>query len=250
MELVESATRGNGLLEGRIVVVTGGSRGIGRGIVERFLSEGAHVTSLSPSGRSVEAGARHARGIACDVSDEASVQGAFELVRSEHGRIDVLVNNAGIADPAYLHEMTEGQFRRVIDVDLVGPWLCMREALVTMRAARSGVIVNIASVAGHSGNPRQGNYVAAKAGLVGLTKVAARENAAAGIRVNAIGPGLIETEMTAEIPREIHDRLLESIPMGRAGLPDEIAQAALFLASDMSSYVTGALILVSGGRGI
>jgi len=240
----------SGLLADRVAIVTGGTKGIGRGIVERFLADGAHVACLSRSGGSVEAEGRLARGIACDVADEASVQAAFTEVREQHGRVDVLVNNAGIADPAYLHEMTLDQFRTVLDVDLVGPWLCMREALLTMRAAGSGVIVNIASIAGRSGNPRQGNYVAAKAGLVSLTKVAARENAGAGIRVNAVAPGLIETEMTAQIPPDVHDRLLESIPMGRPGLPGEIAQAAVFLASDMSSYVTGATIMVSGGRGI
>lgn len=240
----------SGLLKGRVAVVTGGNRGIGRGIVERFLAEGAVVINLSASGATVDSGSRVARGIRCDVSDEHQVQGAFAQVMASHGRIDVLVNNAGIADPAYLHEMTLEQFRAVVDVNLVGLWLCTREALRVMRPAGAGSIVNIASIAGQSGNPRQGNYAASKAGVVGLTRTAARENAASGIRVNAVAPGLVDTEMTAEIPAEIRQRLVDSIPMGRAGTADEMARAVLFLASDLSAYVTGSTLMASGGRGL
>ncbi|MCL8250413.1 SDR family oxidoreductase [Aeromicrobium fastidiosum] len=228
-----------------MAVVTGGTRGIGRAIVETFTSHGAVVVALSATGRDVS-GIDSRR---CDVSDEASVATTFAAVVSQHERIDVLVNNAGTAVDSVIHRGSLEDFRHVLDVNLQGTWLCTREALRHMRARDGGgTIVNVASIAAKAGNLGQAAYASSKAGVEALTRTTAREGARHGIRANAIRPGLISTDMTAGMPQHSWDDKLASIPLARAGRPREVAQAALFLASDMSSYVTGVVLDVAGGR--
>lgn len=232
------------LLEGRIAVVTGGTRGIGRAIAAAFVEHGATVVALGASEQQRDTNIRQ-----CDVSNEESVISTFQSILADHGRVDVLVNNAGIAIDSVIHRSSLDDFRRVVDVNLQGTWLCTREALRHMRERDgSGAIVNITSIASKAGNLGQASYVSSKAGMEGLTRTTAREGARYGIRANAIRPGLISTDMTAAIPSHSWDEKLASIPMARAGTPDEVAQVAVFLASDMSSYVTGAVLDVTGGR--
>lgn len=240
------------LLAGRVAVVTGAARGIGHAIAVRFAEQGATVCLTDLDEAAVQAAANalgpgHV-GIRCDVADEADVVAAFASARADLGSIDVVVNNAGITRDGMLHRMELDDFRAVIDVHLQGTWLCSREAVRHMRGADGGTIVNLSSVSGKVGNLGQSNYAAAKAGIVGLTKSTAREGARHGIRANAIQPGLIRTAMTTAMPDDVWDDKLESIPLGRAGEPAEVADVALFLASDLSSYVTGAVIEVGGGR--
>lgn len=243
------------MLQDRIAIVTGAAQGLGRAIAERFAGQGARVVVAdldADASRSTaaELGSDHL-GIACDVTSEAAVQALFTEAIEAYGRVDVLVNNAGITRDAMIHRMELDQFRQVMDVHLQGSWLGTREALTHMRAREGGgAIVNLSSISGKVGNMGQTNYSAAKAGMVGLTKASAKEGARFGIRVNAIQPGLIATAMTAAMPAEVLAEREKMIPLGRAGQPSEIADAALFLASDLSSYVTGAVLEVTGGRGM
>jgi 3-oxoacyl-[acyl-carrier protein] reductase len=233
------------LLDGRVAVVTGGTRGIGRAIATTFSAHGATVVALGTSEQQhTDIDTRK-----CDVADEESVVTTFRSVLADHGRIDVLVNNAGVAIDSVIHRGSLEDFRRVVDVNLQGTWLCTREALRHMRDRDGGgAIVNVASIASKAGNLGQAAYVSSKAGVEALTRTTAREGARHGIRANAIRPGLISTDMTAGIPQRSWDDKLASIPMARPGDPAEVAEVALFLASDMSSYVTGAVLDVAGGR--
>jgi 3-oxoacyl-[acyl-carrier protein] reductase len=245
------------LLPDRVAVVTGAAQGIGLSIAERFLTEGAVVVIADLN----EATARHAasqlsalgkvEGLACDVTDEAAVDRLFDDVIARQGYVDVLVNNAGITRDRMIHRMPLEAFRQVVDVHLQGSWLATRAAMRHMREREGGgSIINISSIAGKIGNLGQTNYAAAKAGLVGLTKAAAREGGRFGIRVNAVQPGLIRTAMTEALSPEAWKEKLADIPLGRAGEPREVADVCLFLASDLSRYVTGAVIEVTGGRGM
>jgi 3-oxoacyl-[acyl-carrier protein] reductase len=244
---------GGQLLAGKVALVTGGSRGIGSAICRQLVEEGARVVSVA-SGvprPHIEDDPRRSRlHLRCDVADEADVQRCIEQAVDEFGDIDVLVNNAGISRDGMIHRMELAAFRRVIEVNLQGAWLMTRSVLEVMRRGNGGSIVNLSSVAGDKGNLGQSSYAASKAGVEALTKVTAREGAAFGIRANAIRPGLIATEMTEAMPKHVWEEKLATIPLSRAGLPSEVASVALFLASDLSSYVTGATIDVSGGRGI
>jgi 3-oxoacyl-[acyl-carrier protein] reductase len=235
------------LLSGRVAVVTGGTRGIGRAICERFVEAGASVVAL---GREAQPGENQSDqvGLRCDVADEDSVAQAFAHVMRTYGRVDILVNNAGITIDGLIHRGELADFRSVVDVNLQGTWLCTREALRVMRTVGAGSIVNIASISGKVGNVGQGAYAASKAAVVALTKTTAREGSRHGIRANAIRPGLISTDMTAALAPDAWREKLESIPLARAGEPREVADAALFLASDLASYVTGAVLDVAGGR--
>ena len=243
------------LLTDRTAIVTGAAQGLGRAIAERFAEQGARVVVAdldadASRATAAELGDAHL-GVACDVTDEGAVQAMFAAALDRFGDVHVVINNAGITRDAMIHKMELDQFRQVIDVHLQGSWLATREALTHMRSRDGGgAIVNLSSISGKVGNLGQTNYSAAKAGLVGLTKAAAKEGARFGIRVNAIQPGLIETAMTAAMPADVLAEREKMIPLGRAGRPDEVADAALYLASDLSSYVTGAVLEVTGGRGM
>jgi 3-oxoacyl-[acyl-carrier protein] reductase len=244
------------LLQDRIAIVTGAARGLGLAIAERYLEQGARVVLADLDADEADAAAtaladERAHGAACDVTDEDDVQRLFDGTVERYGRVDVLVNNAGITRDAAAHKMSLEQFRQVIDVHLQGTWLGTRAALTHMRGREGGgAIVNLSSLSGKIGNFGQTNYSAAKAGIVGLTKASAKEGARFGIRVNAIQPGLIRTAMTDAMPQDVVAERIAGIPLGRMGEPGEIADVALFLASDLSSYVTGAVVEVTGGRGM
>lgn len=243
------------LLTGQTAVVTGGAQGLGLAIAERFIAEGARVVlgdlDLAATQAAVDklGGADVALAVACDVTKAADVEGLVAAAMEHFGGLDVMVNNAGITRDATLRKMALADFRAVVDVHLTGAWNGTRYAAEAMRAhGQGGSIVNISSIAGKVGNFGQTNYSAAKAGLVGLTKASAKELARAGIRVNAVQPGLIRTAMTEAMPQAAWDAKLAEIPMTRAGEPAEVAQVVLFLASGMASYITGSVVEVTGGR--
>ncbi len=242
------------LLDGRTAVVTGGAQGIGFAIAQRYVAEGARVVigdlDLQAGEAAVDrlGGRDVARAVRCDVTNAEEVDALVASAVSEFGGLDVMVNNAGITRDATMRKMTEEQFDQVIAVHLKGTWNGTRKAAAIMRENGSGAIVNISSLSGKVGLAGQTNYSAAKAGIVGLTKAAAKELAHLGVRINAIQPGLIRSAMTEAMPQKIWDAKLAEIPMGRAGEPSEVASVALFLASDLSSYMTGTVLEVTGGR--
>ena len=242
------------LLDGRTAVVTGGAQGIGFAIAQRYVAEGARVVigdlDLGASEAAVDrlGGRDFARAVRCDVTNADEVDALVATAVSEFDGLDVMVNNAGITRDATMRKMTEEQFDQVIAVHLKGTWNGTRKAAAIMRENESGAIVNISSLSGKVGLAGQTNYSAAKAGIVGLTKAAAKELAHLGVRINAIQPGLIRSAMTEAMPQKIWDAKLAEIPMGRAGEPSEVASVALFLASDLSSYMTDTVLEVTGGR--
>jgi 3-oxoacyl-[acyl-carrier protein] reductase len=244
------------LLDGRTAVITGGAQGIGFAIAERFVAEGARVVlgDLNPDATDAAVaalgGPAVAKAVSCDVTDAGQVEALVGAAVDTFGSLDIMVNNAGITRDATMRKMTEDQFDQVISVHLKGSWNGTRLAANIMREAKSGAIVNISSISGKVGLIGQTNYSAAKAGIVGLTKAAAKEVAHLGVRVNAIQPGLIRSAMTEAMPQRIWDQKLAEIPMARAGEPSEVAAVALFLASDLSSYMTGTVLEVTGGRHI
>ncbi len=244
------------LLAGRTAIVTGGARGLGYATAEVFIAEGARVVlgdlDADRTREAAEAlgGADVARAVRCDVTSAADVDALVAAAVADFGRLDVMVNNAGITRDATLRRMTEQQFDEVIAVHLKGTWNGTRSAAAVMREQGGGAIVNMSSISGKVGLVGQTNYSAAKAGIVGMTKAAAKELAHLGVRVNAIQPGLIRSAMTEAMPQRIWDAKLAEVPMGRAGEPREVATVALFLASDLSSYMTGTVLEVTGGRHI
>ncbi|MBI3224222.1 MAG: 3-oxoacyl-ACP reductase FabG [Mycolicibacterium cosmeticum] len=244
------------LLDGRTAVITGGAQGIGFAIAERFIAEGARVVLGDLNPEATEAavaqlgGAGVAHAVRADVTSAADVQALVTAAVDTFGSLDIMVNNAGITRDATMRKMTEEQFDQVIDVHLKGCWNGTRLAANIMREAKSGAIINISSISGKVGLIGQTNYSAAKAGIVGLTKAAAKEVAHLGVRINAIQPGLIRSAMTEAMPQRIWDQKLAEIPMARAAEPSEVASVAAFLASDMSSYMTGCVLEVTGGRHI
>ena len=243
-----------GLLEGKVALVTGGAQGLGLAIAQRFTDEGATVVVAdldADAAAEAAAGLDGASSVRANVVDEDDVQAMVANAVDTHGRLDVLVNNAGITRDKSLGKMTLEMFRQVIDVHLQGTWLGSRAAFGVLREqGTGGAIVNMSSVSGKVGNFGQTNYSAAKAGIVGMTKALAKEGARFDIRVNAVMPGLIRTAMTDAMPDDVVAQRLEDIPLGRMGEPDEVAKAALFLASDLSSYSTGTVVEVTGGRHI
>jgi 3-oxoacyl-[acyl-carrier protein] reductase len=244
------------LLAERIAVITGGAQGLGYAIAQRFIAEGARVMLGDLNIDATRAAAEKlgvpgvVRAFACDVTSGAAVDDLVAAAVEEFGSLDIMVNNAGITRDATLRKMTEQQFDDVISVHLKGTWNGTRSAAAIMRERGSGAIINMSSISGKVGFVGQTNYSAAKAGIVGLTKAAAKELAHLGVRVNAIAPGLIRSAMTEAMPQRIWDAKLAEVPMGRAGEPSEVAAVALFLASDMSSYMTGTVLEVTGGRHI
>ncbi len=239
----------------RVVVVTGGSRGIGREICSTFAADGSTVyfnyVSADTAARETEAIIRNqggtATGFQADVSSEESVTGFIRQVVEAEGRIDVLVNNAGVTRDSLVVRMKASDWDTVLDVNLKGAFLCIKAVTKPMMKQRYGRIINLSSVVGAAGNPGQANYVASKAGIIGLTKSVARELATRGITVNAVAPGFVETDMTHELPEKARAAMLQTIPLGRPGTPREIAATVAFLASDNAAYITGQTIHVSGG---
>ncbi len=241
-----------GLLDGKVALVTGGAQGLGLAIAQRFAAEGATLVVADLDGdAAAEAAATidGATSVRANVVSHEDVMAMIAHPFDAHGRLDILVNNAGITRDKSLKNMTLDDFRLVMDVHLQGTWLGIKEAFPRMREqGDGGAIVNMSSVSGKVGNFGQTNYSAAKAGIVGMTKAAAKEGARHGIRVNCVMPGLIRSAMTEAMPQDAWDSKMADIPMGRAGEPDEVAGAALFLASDLSSYSTGITVEVTGGR--
>ena len=243
------------MLSGKTAVVTGASRGIGRAIAEKLAAEGAFVVinynGSKEAAETVLAGIRAAGGdgcvMQCNVSDFAACEAWMKEILALYGKIDILVNNAGITKDGLLMGMSEEAFDRVIETNLKGTFNCIRFAARPMIRQKSGCIINMASVVGVAGNAGQANYAASKAGVIGLTKTAARELASRGIRVNAIAPGFIETDMTTALPEAVRAEMAKGIPVGRAGSPEDVADAVAFFTAEQSSYLTGQVLCVDGG---
>lgn len=240
--------------EGRVAIVTGGTRGIGRAVAQCLAEDGASVvvsgldaTRLAAATRELEGLGVPVLGVVADVSRREDVERLVDQTKERFARIDVLVNNAGITRDALLVRMKDEDWDRVLEVNLRGAFLMTRAATKVMMRQKAGRIINISSAAGAMGNPGQANYSAAKAGLIGLTKSAARELARWGILVNAVAPGLIETDMATAMPVEAREALLAQVPLGRIGSGREIAEVVRFLAGDGATYVTGQVFHVNGG---
>jgi 3-oxoacyl-[acyl-carrier protein] reductase len=239
----------------RTIIVTGGSRGIGKAICLAFANPDTKIffnyasdrTSAEETEKMVSEKGGWAQGICVDISKESQVVDFFRRIVEDTGRVDVLINNAGITRDNLLVRMKESDWDDVIDTNLKGTFNCMKIAAKSMMKQRYGRIVNITSVVGFSGNPGQANYSASKAGIIGLTKSAAKELASRGITVNAVAPGFVETDMTEALPESAKTAMIQQIPLARAAKPEEIAPAVVFLASEGARYITGQVIHVNGG---
>ncbi|MCH5641561.1 3-oxoacyl-ACP reductase FabG [Gordonia sp. ABSL49_1] len=242
------------LLKDQTAVITGAAQGIGFAIAQLFVDEGARVIIGDINAEAAEkaavelGGAGVGVGVRCDVTVGDDVDALLAAAAEHFGPVDVMVNNAGITRDATMRTMTEEQFDQVINVHLKGTWNGTRKAAAIMRERKSGAIVNLSSLSGKVGMVGQTNYSAAKAGIVGMTKAAAKELAHHGVRVNAIQPGLIRSAMTEAMPQKAWDQKMAEIPMARAGEVTEVASVALFLATHLSSYMTGTVMEVTGGR--
>ena len=238
-------------LSGRVALVTGGARGIGSAIARHLYEAGAHVGITDLKGASEAAaqltGKATAFGAAADVADMAQLEEAAKSVEAALGPIDILVNNAGITRDTLLMRMAEEDWDLVLRVNLKGTFLATKVVSRGMMKRRWGRIINIASVVGLRGNAGQANYSASKAGVIGFTKTMARELASRNVLVNAIAPGFIDTEMTKGLSEAVREELMRQIPLARLGSPDDVARAALFLASDLADYITGQVVVVDGG---
>ena len=241
-------------LKDRVVIVTGAGQGIGRATALRFAREEATVVIAEvneSSGRDVASristSGKESLYLPVDITERGSVQEMVSNVKKEFGRIDVLVNNAGVIQDNTLKQMTDEEFDRVIRVNIRGTYVCTQEVSVIMREQGSGVILNAASVVALYGNFGQTNYVASKSGIIGMTKVWARELGKDGIRVNAVAPGFIQTDMVKNIPEKVMTKMVEKVPLRRIGTPEEVAGVYCFLASEDASYINGAVLSVDGG---
>ncbi|MBI4597799.1 MAG: 3-oxoacyl-[acyl-carrier-protein] reductase [Candidatus Omnitrophica bacterium] len=241
-------------LNTQVAIVTGGARGIGREIALVLAGQGADVALFDVHAEQLEATTaelrglgRRAEGFVVDVTNGAAVDEGVGKVLDKLGRIDILINNAGITKDGLLIRMDDAQWDRVLNINLKGTFLCTRAVAKHMLKQRRGRIVSIASVVGIFGNPGQANYAASKAGIIGFTKAVAKELASRGITCNAIAPGFIKTEMTEALPEDAKQRLMSAIPLGTLGQPQDVAQAALFLVSDAARYITGHVLVVDGG---
>lgn len=246
------------MLEGKVALVTGASRGIGRAIAKRLAEMGAKVIVNYAGSRElaeecvgeITAAGGDAECVQCDVSDFNACGEMIKEILKKHGKLDVLVNNAGITRDGLILGMSEEDYDRVLDVNLKGAFNTIRHGSKAFLRQKSGRIINVSSVSGVAGNPGQANYCAAKAGMIGLTKSVARELASRGICVNAVAPGWIDTDMTQNLPEKAKEALLGRIPMGRIGSPRDVAEVVAFLAGDEAGYVTGQVICVDGGMAI
>lgn len=238
-----------GKLEGKLAVVTGASGGLGSAIVEEFLQEGAVVAAVchTREGRLTEMASEQLHIFHMDVCDVEVVRTVCSQIVSTLGNPEILVNNAGVSDSALFFAMEDQVWDKVLQADLYGPRNVTRQLLLSMVRKKKGSIINMSSVSGLAGAVGQANYCAAKAGLIGMTKALAREMAGKKIRVNAIAPGYIDTEMVAAIPEEQREQFRKSIPMKRFGKPEEVAKLAVFLASEDASYITGQTFVIDGG---
>jgi len=241
-------------LKDKVAVVTGASQGIGRDTALALAEAGAKVAAaarneekLAALVSEIRAAGGEAFALKMDVADADQVKAGFKQVVDKFGRLDILVNNAAVTRDGLAMRMKKDDWDTVLETNLTGAHLCIQQALATMMRARAGRIINISSVVAQSGNPGQANYVAAKAGLIGLTKAIAVEMASRGITVNAVAPGFIETPMTDILPEQVKEALKTRIPLGRMGRPRDVAAAIVFLASDEAGYITGHVLNVNGG---
>ena len=243
------------LLENKGAVVTGGSRGIGRAVAEALAAEGAtvaviyagNIKAAEDTVRTIEAAGGKAFAVQCDVADEDAVTDMVKMVHEKLGTIDIFVNNAGITRDGLLMRMKREDWDAVLSTNLTGVYNCTKAVTKIMMKQRSGSIINMTSVVGETGNAGQANYAAAKAGVIGFTKSVAKELASRNIRVNAVAPGCIDTDMTAVLSDAVKEEMIKSIPLGRTAAPEEVAQAVVFLASQKAGYITGQTLNVDGG---
>lgn len=241
-------------LTNKVAIITGASQGIGKGMAETFSKAGAHVACVSRNKdnlKSVADSLIKNGGVAsfytCDVSSLDAFQNTIKEIAENHGSVDILVNNAGVCKDKLIMRMSEDDWNKVININLNGAFNGIKAVSQIMIKQRAGRIINISSIVGLIGNPGQANYAASKAGLIGLSKSAAKELAPRGITVNAIAPGYIATDMTDQITDQAKENLITKIPLGRIGSPSDIAASALFLASDEAGYITGQTLTVDGG---
>ena len=241
-------------LQNKVALITGGAQGIGKTISEELVQNGAHVVlgdvnleGAQATAEAINNNGGSASAVKIDVSNPAEVKQVFDSILKDKKPIDIMINNAVITRDGLMIRMKEADWDRVLNINLKGTFLCSQQAAKQMMKQKSGAIVNIASIVGVMGNFGQANYSASKAGVIGLTKTLAREVASRGIRVNAVAPGFIDTEMTQVLDESVRQKLIEQIPLAKLGLPEDVARCVAFLVSDRSSYITGQVINVNGG---